>query len=131
MTFVLAYNPTDGPVVTDTAGRMLGGREWGPVDASDDAVKEQFAAGRLVQVDAPGKQADPAAVAAAKEAERLTARANELHANGSKPALTEAARDAGLIGDEETPTVSELVALLVRTDVPIPTSEPAKPAKES
>jgi hypothetical protein len=131
MTFHLAYNPTDGPVVIDTAGRVLGSREWGPVDAADDTAKQLLDADRLVRVDKPVKGANDDALAAAKETDRLNSRANQFQSKASKESMTAVARDAGLIGDADSPTVAELVALLVRTDVPIPTSEPAAPAKES
>lgn len=131
MTFQLAYNPSDGPVVIDTAGRILGSREWGAVDTTDDTAKQLLSTDRLIRVDKPAKGANSDALEASRETERLNTRANQLHAKASKEAMTAAARDAGLIGADDAPTVAELVALLVRTDVPIPTSEPATPAKES
>jgi hypothetical protein len=131
MTFQLAYNPADGPVIIDSAGRVLGSREWGPVDSADDTAKQMLADNRLVRVDKPAKGANDDALAAAKETDRLNSRANQLHSKASKESMTAAARDAGLIGDDDSPTIAELVALLVRSDVPIPTSEPATPAKES
>jgi hypothetical protein len=130
MTYQVAYNTTDGPLVIDVDGRVLGSREFGPVDTTDGTAKQHLAAERLVQPDKPGKDPQPGVKAAYTEADRLNVRVAELQM-ASKQALTEAARTAGLIGEQDTPTVTELVRLLTRTDVIVPTSEPAEPAKES
>lgn len=128
MTYVLVYNPSDGPVVIDVDGRVLGSREWGPADSTDDTAKALLASDQLVKVDKPAKDANPDAVAAAQETVRLNERGNALHATGNKDALTAAAREAGLIGDADTPPIGDLVRVLARTDIPVPTSEPAAPA---
>lgn len=117
MTYVLAYNPTDSPVVIDTAGRVLGGREWGPVDTTDAAAKEAFDAERLLQPEAPAKGSSGPAADATKAAAELTKRA-ESFGTADKEQLLATARAAGLLGADDTPHKPELVALLTRSAVP-------------
>lgn len=126
MTYVLAYNPSDGPVLIDGQGRTVGGREWMAVDNTDPVAKLAFDSERLLQPEPPTKNADPHAVAAAKEAARLTARAKKLAAL-DKDVLLDAARTAGLVAEDDTPHKNDLVALLTRTDI----DPPAKPAHTS
>lgn len=48
------YNTTDGPLVVDDEGRVLGGREHRDgVDVQAEPVASHIAAGRLVVVDTP------------------------------------------------------------------------------
>lgn len=52
-----AYNTSDSPVVIDSAGHLLGGRERGAVDYKQDAVKRAYALRKLVTVGDPGPDA--------------------------------------------------------------------------
>lgn len=58
MVYAAAYNPTDSPVVIDGEGRTLGGRAWGPVETTEDAVKAALSDGRLVKAARPARGAD-------------------------------------------------------------------------
>lgn len=47
------YNTTDGPLIIDRAGRVLGAREHRDnVDASSSPVAGHIAAGRLIELEA-------------------------------------------------------------------------------
>jgi hypothetical protein len=48
MTYRLAFNPTDSPVIIDDDGRGLAGHDWAAVDDSSALVTDAIAAGRLV-----------------------------------------------------------------------------------
>lgn len=121
--FVVAYNPTDGPVLIDDAGRVVGGGEWAPVDSTDETAKAAFDAGRLLRAEAPARDANPLAVQAAAQAKAFTDRSRAFAAL-DRDDLAELARTAELIEGDQLPHKDELVAVLVRSDVPTPT--PAK-----
>jgi hypothetical protein len=129
MSFVLAYNPTDGPVIIDSAGRSLGGGEFGAVDTSDDLARAAVAAGRLVQPDPPGKGANPVAVQAHRRAEALTDRQTAFTAL-DKPRLHDLAVDAELIAVDDDPHKAEIVTALVHSSVDTPTAATTTAPKE-
>jgi hypothetical protein len=126
MTYKLAYNPTDSPVVIDTAGRVIGGREWGAVDTTDEVAKTAAEQGQLVLPSPPGKGARPEALHAHRRAQALSER-QEAFSAAEKPRLQQLAVDADLIGPEGDPSKTELVALLVHSRVDTPTAA-TKPA---
>lgn len=127
MTFVLAYNPTDRPVIIDSAGRSLGGGEFGAVDTSDPLAKTALAADELVRPDDPGKGANPAAVQAHRRAQALTDRQTAFAAL-DKPRLLEISTDAALVEDGSDPSKTELVTALVHSGVDTPTAGSTPPA---
>lgn len=49
--FVTAYNTTDGPLVIDQAGRVLGGGEHGTVRADRAPARALLESGQLVEVE--------------------------------------------------------------------------------
>lgn len=56
------YNSTDGPLLIDRAGRVLGARErLEDVDVDASPVAGHIDAGRLIVLDDPQEQADEAA----------------------------------------------------------------------
>lgn len=81
MSYQVAYNPTDAPVLIDFEGRSLGGREWGVVDRSDELVVAALEADRLRTypsgVDA-ADDTDPDALAANTLAAELEDRRGRL-----------------------------------------------------
>jgi hypothetical protein len=119
MTYVLVHNPTDGPVLLDSAGRMLGGHEWGAADTTDDMAAAALDSGRLIRPAAPAKDANPDALAAAQLAADLNARASAFQA-ADKDDLLEQARDLGLVGVDDVPHKDQLVAALTRSAAPLP-----------
>jgi hypothetical protein len=125
MSYALAYNPTDGPVVIDAAGRTLGGREWGPANTTDDFVKQAVDARRLVLAAIPAKGAAPEPVQAHREAQRLTERQRALQAM-EKPQLLELAVAAGLARSVDDPNKADLVSVLSHSSVDLPAA--AKPS---
>jgi hypothetical protein len=127
MSFVLAYNPTDSPVIIDIAGRALGGGEWGAVDPVDVHTAAAVDGSRIVLAAAPGKDAGPAAVAAQQEAQRLTKRQSTFAAT-DPVVLLDLALTAGLFTDDAKPTVDQLVLALTRSSVDLPVA--ATPSKE-
>jgi hypothetical protein len=129
MTYKLAYNPTDGPVVIDTAGRMIGGRDWGAVDTTDDLTKTAVEQGRLVLPDPPGKGARPEALHAHRHAQALSDR-QEAFAAADKPRLQQLAADGDLTGPDDEPSKTDLVALLVHSSVDTPTAANKPAPKE-
>lgn len=84
MAYVLAYNTTNGPLVIDGEGHVLGSREWGPVNPRDEVAKGLLDDSRLVRVDKPSKAADPRATAAQKETDRLNESPTEPATSGAK-----------------------------------------------
>lgn len=129
MSFVLAYNPTDRPVIIDSAGRSLGGGEFGAVDSTDDLAKAALAEGALIRPDAPGKGANPDAVHAHRRAEALTDRQTAFAA-ADKKRLHDLAVDAGLIGEDDDPHKPDLVTALVHSSVDTPTAASKTAPKE-
>lgn len=130
MTFRLAYNTTDAPVVVDPAGRMLGGHEWGPARSTSDEAKSALRAGRLVWVELDDDASPAPEVAAA------IARVDELNSRteafGSlEPAdLEQLAAGAELeLGGRTTKT--QLVELLTYSDVAPPAPAKSTSAKET
>jgi hypothetical protein len=129
MTYKLAYNPTDGPVVIDTAGRMIGGREWGAADTTDEFAKTATEQGRLVLPDPPGKGSSADALHEHRRAQALSERQESFIA-ADKPKLQQLAADAGLIGPDADPSKAELVSLLVHSGVDTPTAATKSAPKE-
>jgi hypothetical protein len=125
MTYALAYNPTDGPVVIDAAGRTLGGREWAPANTTDDFVKQAVDAGRLVLAAAPAKDAAAEPVKAHREAQRLTERQRALQAL-EKLQLLELAVTGGLYGENDDPNKADLVSVLTHSSVDLPVAAKAE-----
>jgi hypothetical protein len=80
MTFQPAFNPTDSPVLIDSAGRTLGGGEWGAVNLSDPFAQEASEAGRLVLPDLRTSGATPEALEAKASADRANQRGDQLRA---------------------------------------------------
>jgi hypothetical protein len=128
VSFVLAFNPTDGPVIIDIAGRSLGGGEWGAIDITDDIAKDALDTHRLVRPAEPGKGANPEALRAHKRAQALSARQGAFDAT-EKEQLQSIAVHADLIGPDGDLSKTELVALLVHSSVDIPTAA-NKPAQK-
>lgn len=126
--FVTAYNPTDGPVLIDDAGRVLGGGEFGPVDTTEQPTKDALEDGRLVRPDSePGRGASDEAIAAAQRAKLLEERAQAFRAL-DKPVLIRLAGDVDVapgLDDDQLPAKAALVSALAYSDVPVP------PKKES
>lgn len=53
MTYRLAFNPTDSPVLIDAEGRSIAGQSWAAVEQDTPEVTEAAAAGRLVWPETP------------------------------------------------------------------------------
>lgn len=114
--YVTAYNPTDGPVVVTDQGHTIGGRSWGTLDTTSDAGRRALELGDVLEVEA--ESSDNADVSAALERTKAVSERAELAGNADKGKLLEAARNAGLVGDDEEPHKPELVAMLAtRTDL--------------
>lgn len=67
----LGANTTDTPVVIDDDGHQLGGREYGPLDTTQDAVQDAVDRGAIVWPDNPARTARTDAGHALREVERL------------------------------------------------------------
>lgn len=116
-----AYNPSDDPLVVDTEGRVIGGREWGTYDTTDEVAKALVAEGRLVPVEKPGHtDLNPDAAAAFERTEVIENRVEQVRSL-DKDTLQEAAVEAGLVEEGENVGVRDLreaVAENVAVEVP-------------
>lgn len=116
-----AYNPSDDPLVVDTEGRVIGGREWGTYDTTDEVAKGLVADGRLLPVDKPEHDdLNENAVAAFERTENIENRVEQV-SSLDKDTLHETAVDAGLVGEDENVGVADLreaVAENVAVEVP-------------
>lgn len=121
MDLAVVYNRTDRPVVISGDGRIVDGRSWGAVDLADDAVTLGVDAGVLVVCDEEltDDQAD-----AYQDAVSIVVRTRELVALDVN-ALRKVAATSDL-GDVSTRSKDELVRILARNDVEIPTKSPSK-----
>lgn len=123
MAYTLAYNPSDQPVIVDGSGRTLGGSEWGPVESTSELAHAAIGRNDLVWSEPPDpKFADPRALVAATETQRLSARQAAFTA-ADKDTLLQTARSADLVSEDETPLKADLVELLTRSDVDLPTAK--------
>lgn len=123
-----AYNPSDDPLVVDTEGRVIGGREWGTYDTTDEVAKSLLASGALVPVERPEGNVDlnPDAVAAFDRTAEIEARADEVRSL-DKDTLLEAAQDAGLVQEGEKIGVRDLrEAVAENVAVQMPTKSSRK-----
>lgn len=91
MTLKLAYNTTSGPVLADSAGFVIGGHEWGPVDSTDQIALDAFARDDLIDADEDALAASDNEVARAAVASLQSRRDREQAARAlDKDALAEA-----------------------------------------
>jgi hypothetical protein len=123
----VAYNASDGPVVIDEEGRILGGGEWGVVDNTEGPAKQAAEAGDLHIFpdldEGPGQ--NPAAIDAIRRASGIRERQGAFAALEKKD-LDKTAAEAEIPGREEMDKDRLVSALAFRTTINTP--EPKKAA---
>jgi hypothetical protein len=74
----LAYNPRDVPIVIDSAGHTLGGRDWAAVDADTPEVQAALKRRQVVfPAQPPGPDGNPRAFAAQQRVDELNGTSND------------------------------------------------------
>lgn len=63
----VAYNSSDSPIVISDEGHVLGGREWGPVETTEESVKAAVDAKTLIFQKDAGDEPNSEAKAAQAE----------------------------------------------------------------
>lgn len=121
MKYRLGYNTTDSPLVVDEEGRVIGGHDWGAVQMGDQLADSLLEERTLVLVDVDLTEvSNERAVAAASFVDMLNERAAATKTL-PKTRLRTAAREAGIVEEDENPTVAELRELVTEAvDVEIP-----------
>lgn len=117
------YNHTGGPVVVDSVGHSIGGREWGVVETTTDEVKRATDAGFLLEVEKPKGDQSSLNPDAREVFERLAEyeKAAKALGNANKDDLVELAVGEGLsIDPENPPHKDDLVSALAIHGVEAP-----------
>lgn len=132
MTLKLAYNPTEGPVLVDEAGYVIGGRSWGPVDSTSPLAVAARDAGTIVDADedALASSDNPdvvTALAALADRRQRLADAQAMDKAELVAALPPEQVEAMPVGGDGLPAKAELVDAVAAADPEAaPTEVPAE-----
>lgn len=120
-----AYNPTDGPMVVDEEGRVIGGRDWGTVNTTDPVAKVLLDDDSILLVDRSDDM-NPDATAAFDRTDEVAKR-HETVKGLDKDSLLEVAADAGIIEEGDKVGVADLrEAVAGDTSVQLPSKSNRK-----
>jgi hypothetical protein len=119
-TYVMVFNTTSSPVVTDASGRTVGGQEWGAARRLAPELQDAVNAGRLFVIDTPSDAVSPPASDVAANLAGLNEAAAGLDGLDRSSLFDLAASHGVLSADDVEPYKDDLVDMLARAGITAP-----------
>lgn len=129
-----AYNPTASPVVVDDEGRIIGGREWGTYDTTEQAAKDALGRRDLIATDdpegEPAADSNPTAMAAIQRTANIRERGEEVKGL-DREVLEQVATEHRLVANASDARIGDLREVVTEhPEVPVPDAPTSKPARK-
>lgn len=131
MTYRLAYNPLDTPVVVDAAGRTIGGQEHGLADDNSPEVKDATSDDRLVFVEVNRDNNNTRAVVALSDRAVEVERRRAALMGRGRGDLHRMARERGLSSEQTDGQLAAELALDPTVEVETPEEPTPAPTPDT